>query len=77
VTGPVRPGGSRSARVCVSPSQGGAELRTFVGGEPVLSQTIIADGIDHPVSDGGCTGTQRAALVRGRAAPVHARAGGV
>jgi len=60
VTGPVRPGGSRSARVCVSPSQGGAELRTFVGGEPVLSQTIIADGIDHPVSDGGCTGTQRA-----------------
>jgi hypothetical protein len=26
----------------------------------VLSQTIIADGIDHPVSDGGCTGTQRA-----------------
>jgi hypothetical protein len=60
VTGPVRPGGSRSARVCVSPSQGGAELRTFVGGEPVLSQTIIADGSDHPVSDGGCTGTQSA-----------------
>jgi len=60
VTGPVRPGGSRSARVCVSPNQGGAQLRTFVGGEPVLSQTIIADGIDHPVSDGGCTGTQRA-----------------
>ena len=60
VTGPVRPGGSRSARVCVAPSQGGAELRTFVGGEPVLAQTIVADGVDHPVSDGGCTGTQRA-----------------
>ena len=60
VTGPIRPGGSRSARVCVSPSQGGAELRTFVGGEPVLTQTIIADGVDHPVSDSGCTGTQRA-----------------
>ena len=60
VTGPIRPGGDRSARVCVAPSQGGAELRTFVGGQPVLSQTIIADGIDHPVSDGGCKGTQRA-----------------
>jgi len=60
VTGPIRPGSDRSARVCVAPSQGGAELRTFVGGEPVLSQTIIADGIDHPVADGGCKGTQQA-----------------
>ena len=60
VTGPIRPGGSRSARVCVSPDEGGAQLRTFVGGEPVLTQTIVADGVDHPVSDAGCTGTQRA-----------------
>jgi hypothetical protein len=60
VTGPIRPGGNRSARVCVSPSQGGAQLRTFVGGDPVLTQTIVADGVDHPVSDAGCTGTQRA-----------------
>ena len=60
VTGPIRPGGSRSARVCVSPNQGGAELRTMVGEQQVLSQTIIADGVDHQVNDGGCTGTQRA-----------------
>jgi hypothetical protein len=60
ITGPVRPGSSRDARVCVSPSQGGAELRTLVGEQQVLSQTIVADGKDHPVSDGGCTGTQRA-----------------
>ncbi|HET9267327.1 MAG TPA: hypothetical protein VFO31_04160 [Vicinamibacterales bacterium] len=60
VTGPIRPGGSRSARVCVSHSQGGAELRTFVGDQQVLTQTIVADGLDHPVSDGGCSGTQRA-----------------
>jgi hypothetical protein len=60
VTGPIRPGGSRSARVCVSPNQGGAELRTLVGEQQVLSQTIVADGADHQVNDGGCTGTQRA-----------------
>jgi hypothetical protein len=60
VTGPIRPGSSRSARVCVSPNQGGAELRTLVGEQQVLSQTIIADGADHRVNDGGCTGTQRA-----------------
>jgi hypothetical protein len=60
VAGPIRPGSSRSARVCVSPSQGGAELRTMVGDQQVLSQTIIADNVDHPVSDAGCAGTQRA-----------------
>jgi hypothetical protein len=60
IAGPVRPGGSRDAQVCVSPSQGGAELRTMVGGQQVLSQTIVADGADHPVSEGGCSGTQRA-----------------
>ena len=60
ITGPVRPGGSRDARVCVATNQGGADLRTFVGEQQVLSQTIIADGADHPVADGGCAGTQRA-----------------
>jgi hypothetical protein len=60
VAGPIRPGGSRSARVCVTPGRGGAELTTFVGDQQVLSQTIVADGTDHPVNDGGCTGTQRA-----------------
>jgi hypothetical protein len=60
LAGPIRPGARRDARVCVTPSQGGAELQTMVGGQPVLTQTIIADGADHPVDDGGCTGTQRA-----------------
>jgi len=58
--GPIRPGASRNARVCVAPSQGGAELRTMVGDQQVMTQTIIADGRDHAISDGGCTGTQRA-----------------
>ena len=57
---PARPNGNRDARVCVGPSPRGAELRTFVDEQQVLSQTIIADGADHPVADGGCTGTQRA-----------------
>jgi hypothetical protein len=60
IAGPIRPGGSRDAQVCVVPSQGGAELRTMVGGQAVLTQTIVADGVDHPVTEGGCTGTQRA-----------------
>jgi hypothetical protein len=58
--GPIRPGASRDARVCVAPSQGGAELRTMVGEQQVLTQTIVADGKDHAISDAGCTGTQRA-----------------
>ena len=47
VTGPIRPGSSRDARICVSPNQGGAELRTLVGGQQVLSQTIVADAANH------------------------------
>ncbi len=58
--GPIRPGASRDARVCVAPSHGGAELRTMVGDQQVLTQTIVADGQDHAISDTGCTGTQRA-----------------
>jgi hypothetical protein len=60
VAGPIRPGGRRDAQVCVSPSQGGALLRTTVDGQEVLTQTIVADGADHRVSEGGCSGTQRA-----------------
>lgn len=60
VAEPTRPGSNRSALVCVSPSQGGALLRTFVGGQVVLSQTIVADDAERPVDDGGCKGTQRA-----------------
>jgi hypothetical protein len=59
ITGPIRPGASRSARICVAPSQGGAELRTLVGDQQVLSQTIVADGADHAIAESGCRGTQR------------------
>jgi hypothetical protein len=60
LTGPIRPGSSRDARVCVAPRLGGAELETMVGDQRVLTQTIVADGVDHPVDEGGCVGTQRA-----------------
>jgi hypothetical protein len=32
----------------------------MVGDQQVMTQMIIADGRDHAISDGGCTGTQRA-----------------
>src|SRR5215831_8448420 len=35
-SGAIRPGGRRDARVCVEPRNGGAELQTLVGGQPVL-----------------------------------------
>jgi len=60
LTDPIRRGSGREAQVCVSPSQGGAELRTVVADQQVLTQTIIADGADHGVNEGGCIGTQRA-----------------
>lgn len=51
---------NRSARVCVTRAQAGVELQTSVADQPVLSQTVIADGRDHPIAEAGCTGTQRA-----------------
>jgi len=48
------------ARVCVVRSGGGVALRTTVDGQPVLEHTIIADGMDRPVTDNDCGGTERA-----------------
>jgi uncharacterized membrane protein YgcG len=49
------------ARVCVERAgQNGVTLRTTIAGQPALEQTIIADGVDHPVSDNECRGTQHA-----------------
>jgi uncharacterized membrane protein YgcG len=51
----------RGAVVCVSPSeQGGATITTLVRDKVVLSETIVADGAVRPVSDSGCTGSQKA-----------------
>src|SRR4051812_31167536 len=49
------------AGVCVARSSGDAVgLSTTVSGQPVLEETIVADGTDHPIADDECKGTRRA-----------------
>jgi hypothetical protein len=48
------------ARVCVTPAEGGATMTTYVNDKPVLTETIIADGTQRPLSDSNCRGTQQA-----------------
>ena len=47
--------------VCVLPvsGNGGVGMTTYVGGQSVLQQTIVADGVSHPVSEPECSGSQR------------------
>lgn len=49
-------------RVCVAPADTphGVSLTTMVGSTPALSQTIVADGAQHPFNETGCEGWQRA-----------------
>ena len=46
--------------VCVLPASGnrGVSMTTYVGGQSVLQQTVVADGAHHPVSEPECTGSQ-------------------
>ena len=48
-------------RVCVGPADqaSGVTLRTLIENQPVLAQTIVADGAQHPVDEAGCRGDQR------------------
>jgi hypothetical protein len=48
--------------VCVTPgSQPNAvTLSTRASGEPAFEQTIAADAVAHPITEGGCSGSQRA-----------------
>ncbi len=52
-----------NVRVCVEPYQGtGVRLTTTVekSSEPVLAQTLVADGTRQPVAEGECSGWQQA-----------------
>jgi hypothetical protein len=52
---PARP------QVCVeSLPTGGATFTTKVGTQTPIVQTVVADGTDRPITEDGCTGTQRA-----------------
>ena len=46
--------------VCVLPASGnrGVSMTTYVGGQSVLQQTVVADGVRHPVSEPECSGSQ-------------------
>jgi hypothetical protein len=50
---PARP------QVCVERSDGGATFTTRVGTQTPIVQTVVADGTDRPITEDGCTGTQR------------------
>ena len=47
------------ARVCVSAQGNAASLATEVADKPALTQAIVADGSQRPLSEGGCTGSQK------------------
>jgi hypothetical protein len=48
--------------VCVTPASepAGISLKTLVGSQSALEQTIVADGANHPITDADCRGTQQA-----------------
>jgi hypothetical protein len=51
---------SDGARICVSPAgAAGATMVTLVNNQRVLTETIVADGSQQPLSDPGCRGWQR------------------
>ena len=56
---PQSPASSRP-QICVEPSGNGVSMTTRVANQAALQQTIVADGVDHPITDKECLGTQRA-----------------
>lgn len=46
-------------RVCATAAQEGITFTTTIAGETALEQTVIANGVDRPVEDAECQGTQR------------------
>jgi hypothetical protein len=53
-TSPSRP------QICIEPSGVGVTLTTRVAGQQAIQQTIVADGLEHPITDAECRGIQRA-----------------
>lgn len=50
-----------NALVCVTPAaDGGATMTTFVNDNPVLVETVVADGARRPLNDANCSGWQMA-----------------
>ena len=47
------------ALVCVTPAERGVTMTTLVNDAPVLTETIVADGTQRPITEPGCRGWQR------------------
>jgi hypothetical protein len=54
------PSTSSRPQICIEPSGFGATLTTRVAGQQAIQQTIVADGLEHPITDAECRGVQRA-----------------
>ncbi len=48
-----------NTRVCIAPAAQGVSLTTMVGDQRVLEDSVVADGIDHPMMDNECRGSKR------------------
>ena len=60
-TSPASARSTPNALVCVTPSaDGGATMTTFVKDNPVLVETVVADGSRRPLTDANCRGWQMA-----------------
>jgi hypothetical protein len=48
-----------NTRVCVTPAGQGVSLTTMIGDQRVLEDSIVADGVNHPMMDSECRGAKR------------------
>jgi len=47
------------ARMCITPEKNGVRLQTLAGTQKGIDEVVIPDGVDHPIVDKECTGTER------------------
>jgi hypothetical protein len=47
------------ARMCITPEKNGVRLQTLAGNQKGIDEVVIPDGVDHPIVDAECTGTER------------------
>ena len=48
------------ARMCITPDQTGVRLQTVIGTQRGTDELVIPDGVERPIVDAGCKGTERA-----------------
>jgi hypothetical protein len=48
------------ARMCITPEKGGVHLQTVIGVQRGIDELVIPDGVERPIVDAECKGTERA-----------------